>query len=384
MDKKEFLADIEEAVNFREKLAEKIKSHNLPVLIFGAGKFAKIVTDELTNLGVEISGYALDEPDYYTSPKTYLGRPVYNFDELADTDPKKYVFVLGVGLYRDTIEGVTIKSLRINNFLKDPRIISYGYLPAVNGFQLLRVGNSNYEYIKENLDKFFETYNIFEDNFSRKTMLAYLKGDISGNVLYLLDFLRPNEWFNELNREFAVGGIFFDCGAYIGDTVEKFINFTGGNYKKIFAIEADPKNFAKLEKFVDEKNYKNVKLVNCGVWNEKGTISFSSCGHVGSRIIETGDAVVPTDTIDNILNNEPVSLIKMNIEGAELNALKGAVNTMQKFRPALAISTYHRREDLITLPQFIKNVYKNCKIYLRMNGTPLVLHGYFELYVKPD
>ena len=384
MNQKEFLAELEEAVDFKEKFAKKIKSHNLPVIIFGAGKFAKIITEELENLDVKVSGYALDEPDYYKAPKYYLDLPVYNFDELVSTDPKKYVFVLGIGLYRDSIEGVTIKSLRINNFVNDPRIISYAYLPAINGFERWRVGNSNYEYIKDNIDKFLETYEMFEDNFSRKTMLAYLRADISGSVLYLSNVLRVGEWFNELNLDFVIGGTFIDCGAFTGDTVEKFVNFTNNDYKKIYAIEADPKNFTRLERFIKDKEYKNVECINCGVWNEKGTISFSSRGSVGSMIVDSGDVTVPTDTIDNIVNNQPVTLIKMNIEGAELNALKGALNTLKNYRPSLAFSAYHRREDLITLPQFIKDVYKDCKIYLRMNGTPLVLHGYFNLYVVPN
>ena len=51
-------------------------------------------------------------------------------------------------------------------------------------------------------------------------------------------------------------GGYVDCGAYDGDTVEKFIDWSGGNYSKIFAVEADPVNFAALEKFISEKNYK--------------------------------------------------------------------------------------------------------------------------------
>ena len=55
----------------------------------------------------------------------------------------------------------------------------------------------------------------------------------------------------------------------------------------------------------------------------------------------------------------------MDIEGSEFNALKGAAETIQKYSPVLAICAYHKHEDLITLPQFIKSLNKNYKIYFR-------------------
>ena len=100
-----------------------------------------------------------------------------------------------------------------------------------------------------------------------------------------------------------------------------------------------------------------------------------------SHIADSGNITVNVDTIDNIVGDTPIGLIKMDIEGAELNALKGAINTLKKCRPYLALSAYHKPEDLITLPQFIKSVYGNCGIYLRKDFR-LSLTG-FDLYVVP-
>lgn len=155
-----------------------------------------------------------------------------------------------------------------------------------------------------------------------------------------------------------------------------------GKYEKIFAIEPDRENFVQLQKFIDENGYKNIVLYQGGVSDEKGTVKFFNYGGGGSKVSEDGESVVNVDTIDNIVGDSTVSLIKMDIEGSELPALKGAINTLKKSRPVLAVSVYHRQEDLITIPQFIKDVYKNCRFYLRQYRTADVAD--LDLYVIPE
>lgn len=372
MDKKEFLAEIEELSKqppYELQVVEKIKSHNLPVIIFGASKLAEKITQRLNSFGVKISGYAVDK-EYYKPNLTYLGLPVYNFNDLYKT-PDKYIFLLGVGAKADD-------GKRSTDFLKDRSIKKYFCL------SWLRSSFIDTDYVLKNQDKFLETYNLLADDFSKKTMTAYLKAHITDDFKNLCDVVvTQDQYFNELTLS-TIGGSYVDCGAYDGDSVEAFINFVGdGNYKKIFAIEADPENFAKMENLVREKNYKNVELINCGVWNEKGTITFKSAGRLGSKIVDDGDITVPTDTIDNIVGDENISLIKMDIEGAELNALKGAVKTLERCKPILAICVYHKKEDLITLPQFIKNIYGDCKFYLHKHGNILFTWDLI-LYVIPN
>lgn len=344
------LEELKPLNNVQPEIAEKIKSHNLPVIIYGAGEVAGVITGNLKNLGVEVSGYAVDA-EYYKPNKTYLNKPLCNFAELSAT-PEKYVFVLG--LHYAKID-------KVRNFLNDKKLIFYCIM--ANYMQRM-----NYEYIFENREKFTETFNLFEDELSRKTMANVLKVRISENYRYNLDTYEPNTYFNDLTKpalQNRGGGRFVDCGAFIGDTVEKFINWYGDGYEKIFALEPDSANFETLKKFIQEKNYKNVEPLNLGVWNEKTTLTFSDGNGQGSSISIQGNIKVNVDTIDNIAGGERIDLIKMDIEGSELNALKGAAETIKKYSPVLAICAYHKHEDLITLPQFIKNLNPNYKFYLR-------------------
>ena len=360
------LNELKKLNDVRPEICEKIKRHNLPVIIFGAGVAAKLVTEKLNAGGVEVSGYAVDEK-YYQPNKTYLGCPVYNFAEISAT-PEKYVFVLG--FYDEWCGGT-----RNIEFARNEKINSYGFIYKCfpNAVSL--------EFIEKNAAQFSETFNWLEDDLSRQTMVNFLKSKIFYDAKYNFETYHPNEYFNELTNGVMTpnGGGYVDCGAFNGDTVEKFIEFCGGNCGKIFAFEADPVNFAALEKFIREKNYKNVVAINAAVWNEKTTLTFSETNDTGSNVSEAGNIKVVADTIDNITGGEKISFIKMDIEGAELPSLQGAAQTIKKYQPTLAICAYHKAEDLITLPQFIKSLNPNYKIYLRKHSiftdTELIIYA---------
>lgn len=353
-----------------EKRMEEIKARKLPVIIFGAGVGAKQMTDQLNNYGVEILGYAVDEK-YFRPNQTYLERPILNFEESIAKYPD-HIFIFSLGTKNGQYDSTQKK--RIYEFINDKRILKY--------FPVHKMESISRDYIFANLDRFEETYNILEDELSKKTMCAYLKTHVTGKAENVKDVLVDNEYFNDLTRDaLDGGGGYVDCGAFTGDTVEEFIKFVNGNYSKIFAIEPDKENFDKLKKFVADNSYKNIALFNCGVWDKKDTLYFRSQGDMCSAISEEGNITVEVEAIDNMVGDFPVNLIKMDVEGAELNALKGAVKTMEHSKPLLALSAYHRKEDLITIPQFIKEIYKDCRFYLRKHEG-YDLYG-LDLYALP-
>ena len=94
MNFEKYLPELESLKNARQEKADKIKSHGLPVIIFGAAETARRVTNELARFGVQVDGYAVDV-EYFKPDTIYLGKPVYNFAELLKK-PDKFVFVLGM------------------------------------------------------------------------------------------------------------------------------------------------------------------------------------------------------------------------------------------------------------------------------------------------
>ena len=164
-----------------KSIAEKIQSHDLPIIIFGATHLAEQVTSALKSLGVVIGGYAVDSK-YYKGNSTFLGLPVFNFDELRKT-PEKFVFVPAVGAGRSGWK-------RHTDFLKDEDIIQY------DTKILCSMCSLNRNYVIENQKQFVETYNLLADNFSKKTMLSYLNSHITGETFD--DIVCNNPYFNKL------------------------------------------------------------------------------------------------------------------------------------------------------------------------------------------
>lgn len=236
------------------------------------------------------------------------------------------------------------------------------------------------EYILRKRDKFSETFNMFADDLSRQTMLAYLRTKLTGNPLHCAAVYRPGKCFNDLTAT-ARGGIFVDCGAYRGDTIERFINWSGGHYKKIFGFEPDAENFVALENFVRERGYKNVTLLNCGVYDRKAVLAFDSCGNESSALSTGGTVSTAVEKIDDVVSDEVVNLIKVSFLGNELAALKGAALTIKRDKPALTVGVWVSSADLITLPQYIKSLYGGYKFYLRKHT--FTTEWDFVIYATP-
>ena len=107
----------------------------------------------------------------------------------------------------------------------------------------------------------------------------------------------------------------------------------------------------------------NLELYNLGAWNKKETLFFQKKKGRNSHQAEDG-IPVEFDSVDNIVK-EKVTLLKMDIEGAELMALEGAEKTIRRDKPKLYVCAYHRNEDFFTLPLKINELYNGYKIYFR-------------------
>lgn len=166
--------------------------------------------------------------------------------------------------------------------------------------------------------------------------------------------------------------VFVDCGGYIGDTVLEFLKFTQGTYKKIYYFEP---SIALYNKARDNlKDVQDVSFTSAGVGEKTGTLQFTGEGDTG-HIDDSGTEKVDIVTLDETVTDRP-TFIKMDIEGAELSALKGASKIIRENRPKLAICVYHKPEDLFEILELIDSWQLNYKYYFRhytkgLSGTIL-------------
>lgn len=102
-----------------------------------------------------------------------------------------------------------------------------------------------------------------------------------------------------------------------------------------------------------------------GLWSKNTILKFDTIGSGSGRISEEGTVSVKVNTLDEILKNQKVDFIKMDIEGAEVEALKGAKKIIREQKPKLAISVYHKPEDIFLISLLIHNMCSEYKLYLR-------------------
>ena len=228
------------------------------------------------------------------------------------------------------------------------------------------------EFLKENSEKFEKMYQSLEDYRSKKIFYAIL------NNWYNYDFINLEQVMEKCFSHYfdldiipsCQEEVFVDLGAFNGDTVEDFIKIYGDNYKKIYAYEMTEQSMRELKERV--KNYPRIIYEQKAVSDEVGMGSIKiheiSTSSNQLELEEIGEIEV-TSLDDDI--NEKITMIKMDIEGSELKALKGAENHIIKDKPKLLLSVYHGYEELLTLWEYLEKLDLSYHYYLRYYGGPI-------------
>ena len=189
------------------------------------------------------------------------------------------------------------------------------------------------------------------------------------------------QYFNPEFMTFEKEEVFVDAGCFdLGTSLE--LTRYCHKLKKVFAFELDPQNYDVCLKRKSEFKDTVIELFPCGTWSESKTLHFNSLRD-SSRICEDGDSSINVITIDEaIANKDRITFIKMDVEGSELESLKGAKNTILKDKPKLAICIYHKLEDIVEIPMYIKELVPEYKLYVRHHSN---FYGETVLYaVMPN
>lgn len=218
------------------------------------------------------------------------------------------------------------------------------------------------EYFEENIEHYRKAYELFDDDFSRKVYLekmkkVFLLSDIS-------DIVSPGEeeYFDE-KLTLTKQEVFVDCGGFDGDTAKRFAEKCGGKYKNIIIFEPESCKKEAIRRNMGDHPY---ELYQSGVWSKTAKLYFNAMGTVASHISESGQGdLIETASLDETVYDKEPTFIKMDIEGAEQEALKGCRKIIREYRPKLAICVYHKPEDFYQIPLMIKEMNPGYKLYLR-------------------
>jgi len=330
-----------------------LKKRKSSIILFGSGNWGVTYLRMINEVNVLSVSFCDNNP--MKRGMLIEGIPVIDFDDLKRLYGDSYISITSI-MYYDEI----LNQLKENNMLEKP-IVAFDVL-------FIDEYNNYFKYVSKNFSMFDKVYRFLSDELSEQLFYHIINYKISADAKYLIPLRSSSpQYFDSDIIKLSEHEIFVDCGAYIGDTVEEFIRQTKGQYKKIYSFEPEEK---KQNEFKEKlSRYKNIELFPYGLWNRKKTLSFVSKDDGTSKVGKNGDIEILVTSIDEELEDVPVTFIKMDIEGSELEALRGAKQTIQRYKPKLAICIYHKLSDIVEIPLYIKELVPEYKLYIRHYST---------------
>jgi FkbM family methyltransferase len=352
-----------------------------PVLVYGMGRAGQEVASQLASLGFAVAGFldrsACTEQRLQSIPGFRLE------DWLVANRPTTYMIVIGLtNRDHDAQIPVLQEMLKAQGFRRVLNFLEFHLLfpdlPIRTEYYLAHIPFTEppqvaYAVVGDALDRLEQ---ILYDEKSRQWLEGIVRFRLIGDYAALpppslTDQYHPSDlpaWPNPLRL--------IDCGAYTGDTLMDLAQ-NGYTLEAIAAFEPDPENFARLVQ--NTASCFNITRFPCALGARTENIRFAasadSCSHIS---VEEG-MTVQCVQLDDVVPTFRPNLIKMDIEGAEPDALEGARRMIAQYRPGLAISVYHEQNQLWRIPLLIDSWNLNYRFYLRghdVKTIEAVLYAY--------
>lgn len=214
-------------------------------------------------------------------------------------------------------------------------------------------------------------FDVWEDEASRREYVAQVRFRALADFDGLPHPTPEPQYFPKDLISWSESEWLVDGGAYDGDTLRFVTERFGGRFARILALEPDPSNFARLEKVAAELPPDVRSRVECrqiAVAARRGTLYINATGTAASAttVRSFADTIeVQADTIDSLVNGERPTFIKLDIEGAEIDALSGARRTIESAGPILAVCVYHAQNHLWKIPLLLREWCPNHALFLR-------------------
>jgi FkbM family methyltransferase len=213
------------------------------------------------------------------------------------------------------------------------------------------------------------------DDRSRQVLDAVIGYRLTADPIALAPVMEQGRFHQGLYHptglfELGDNEVYIDAGAYDGDSIRWFKQRVEDRYDRIIAFEPDPKTYARLKQnFAGDHS---IMAINAGLHRQKSMLRFRDDASRGAIFTEDGERSIDVVTLDEVLAGERASYIKMNIEGAEIDALCGAHRTIGRWSPKLAISVYHRPNDLWHIPQLVRELGPSYELFLRQHDGGVI------------
>lgn len=344
------------------------------VAVYGAGKFGQLFCLNLERAGVRVDFFI----DQYISKTEILGKPIYRINDFSENDRNSIVVHVSTTPFSFTRSNLITAGYKAYSFMETCQMAFPSLLE-----ELLTTSHMWFDREISNMlnsSKIEQFSKLLNDARSLKLLeqiVAFRKTPSPDTYVSPSDDIN-HQYFPLDIPLFSKMDVlrFVDCGAFTGDSVALAINHFRYLEKKVtyvIAFEPDERNFTKL---ISEIKLQQTSSVNtlfmiypCGLWSDNTILSFDSGNGSASSIqLSSGNINIPTVALDKTLIGAHPNYIKMDIEGAEQQAIIGAKQLIAEESPILAISLYHKPADLWEIPLLIDSINPNYDMYLRLYG----------------
>lgn len=325
--------------------------------IFGAGMTAGLYGNGLQRLeeeGFVISGYIDNNKDKWG--REFNGKTIVSFEDILKKKDKVFVLLCS---YYSKVNRAIGKQL-------DDAGIPYSMIDNI--------------VFKNHADKLINVYDLLDDEESKNIYETLVTKRMTGDDSDLPVSL--NEQYFGLGHFISnnPNEVFLDCGSYVGDSLERYIWKNEGVFGKILAFEPDEHNVKamkyRIHRLSNEWGFDDSKIIIY----EKGLSDSNSAAKIVRSDVNNGfssNLVVGDDNTDgdvvrlDSLITEPISFLKADIESWEYKMLLGAKNTIEKYKPKMAICIYHNAADFYEIALLIKSIVPEYKFAVRHHSTTL-------------
>lgn len=320
--------------------------------------------------------------------------------ENVEIFPPEHLYALNPEAYVILVTAGNKSAYPITNAIKSVDSYSIFYYGVLSNQFLGLFSKTLYE----NLDSIKQVEELLDDDMSKKIYRECIRRRIIGATGDYKDLKIPQEpqyLYGKMYKNIGERDeVFVDCGGYIGDSVEKFVKAFGNDINKIYSFECFKDNVYKIRETgerLQADGWEGELIVESyAVSDKNGVTIFNDIGKSeGGYLPETrltlkyNEKLAPieTHTVDTIRLDDyigakdNVSLIKMDIEGAEYAALIGAEQIIKRCEPRLAISIYHNPQDYWRICKLIhkfSNDYRFAVRHHQNNHLDTVLYAWKE------
>ena len=320
-----------------------LQKTELPIVLYGMGDGADKILAVLDRYGITVDDFFAS--DGFVRGQSFHGKQVLSYAQVCE----KYDDFIVLLAFASSLPTVTDNIYRIaaEHTLYAPDV------PVVEGALF------NAEFYQEHKEEFAQARSLFADERSREVFDRVISYKLTG----ALEPLRASECDPDEPRRAILHPqnyqVACDLGAYTGDTAKELLSIAP-QIARIYALEPDRRNFAKLSAYAQSEP--RVCALRVGAWNCESTQSVRNDGGRGAG--RGAGETVRFDALDRLVNKK-VDYIKFDVEGSEREALLGAREIISRDRPEMLVSLYHRSEDLYALPLLIHELRPDYRMYLR-------------------